>query len=95
MSYFRKQVLRDCSIVFSGIVPVDVDIQKTEAYRLCVQFGAVVTDNVNNSTTHVIAARWGTTLVQSLVQFDFRLSCFFFLKEQYNNFDQISFQIVN
>ncbi|VDK89108.1 unnamed protein product [Litomosoides sigmodontis] len=63
ISYFRKQVLRDCSIVFSGIVPVDVDVTKTEAYRLCVQFGAVVTDNVSNSTTHVIAARWGTTKV--------------------------------
>uniref|UniRef100_A0A158Q8S8 RNA polymerase II subunit A C-terminal domain phosphatase n=1 Tax=Elaeophora elaphi TaxID=1147741 RepID=A0A158Q8S8_9BILA len=63
ISYFRKQVLRDCSIVFSGIVPVGVDIKKTEAYRLCVQFGAVVTDNVSNSTTHVIAARWGTTKV--------------------------------
>ncbi|CAG9531055.1 unnamed protein product [Cercopithifilaria johnstoni] len=63
ISYFRKQVLRDCSIVFSGIVPVGVDIKKTEAYRLCVQFGAVVTDNVSSSTTHVIAARWGTTKV--------------------------------
>ncbi|KAL3997783.1 FCP1-like phosphatase phosphatase domain protein [Acanthocheilonema viteae] len=63
ISYFRKQVLRDCSVVFSGIVPVGVDIKKTEAYRLCVQFGAVVTDNVSNSTTHVIAARWGTTKV--------------------------------
>lgn len=67
ISYFRKQVLRDCSIVFSGIVPVGVDVTKTEAYRLCVQFGAVVTDNVSNSTTHVIAARWGTTLVQILI----------------------------
>ncbi|VDN95696.1 unnamed protein product [Brugia pahangi] len=66
ISYLRKQVLRECSIVLSGIVPVGVDIKKTEVYRLCVQFGAVVTDNVNNSTTHVIAARWGTTLVQFL-----------------------------
>ncbi|KAK6105216.1 FCP1-like phosphatase phosphatase domain protein [Brugia pahangi] len=63
ISYLRKQVLRECSIVLSGIVPVGVDIKKTEVYRLCVQFGAVVTDNVNNSTTHVIAARWGTTKV--------------------------------
>uniref|UniRef100_A0A915PM48 RNA polymerase II subunit A C-terminal domain phosphatase n=1 Tax=Setaria digitata TaxID=48799 RepID=A0A915PM48_9BILA len=63
ISYLRKQVLRDCSIVLSGIVPVGFDVKKTEAYRLCVQFGAVVTDNVNDSTTHVIAARWGTTKV--------------------------------
>uniref|UniRef100_A0A1I7VZQ7 RNA polymerase II subunit A C-terminal domain phosphatase n=2 Tax=Loa loa TaxID=7209 RepID=A0A1I7VZQ7_LOALO len=63
ISYLRKQVLRDCSIVLSGIVPVGVDIKKTEAYRLCMQFGAVVMDNVSDSTTHVIAARWGTTKV--------------------------------
>ncbi|KAM3722094.1 RNA polymerase II subunit A C-terminal domain phosphatase [Dirofilaria immitis] len=63
ISYLRKQVLRDCSIVLSGIVPIGVDIKKTEAYRLCVQFGAIVTENVSNSTTHVIAARWGTTKV--------------------------------
>ncbi|VDK83663.1 unnamed protein product [Onchocerca ochengi] len=63
ISYLRRQVLRDCSIVLSGVIPVGVDIKKTEAYRLCVQFGAVVTDNVSSSTTHVIAARWGTTKV--------------------------------
>lgn len=61
ISYLRRQVLRDCTIVLSGIVPVGVDAVKTEAYRLCVQFGAAVVENVTNATTHVVAARWGTS----------------------------------
>ncbi|KHN78146.1 RNA polymerase II subunit A C-terminal domain phosphatase [Toxocara canis] len=40
-----------------------MDVRNTEAFHLCVQFGATVTESVTDSTTHVIAARWGTTKV--------------------------------
>lgn len=53
-------MLKNCSVVLSGIVPVGTDLTKVEAYRLCKQFGATVTININDKTTHIIAARWGT-----------------------------------
>ncbi|MFH4982506.1 hypothetical protein AB6A40_009215 [Gnathostoma spinigerum] len=61
ISYLRRKVLRGCSVVLSGIVPVGVDPEKTDAFRLCIQFGAKVTQDITKDTTHVIAARWGTT----------------------------------
>uniref|UniRef100_A0A915BLF5 RNA polymerase II subunit A C-terminal domain phosphatase n=4 Tax=Parascaris univalens TaxID=6257 RepID=A0A915BLF5_PARUN len=63
IAYMRSQVLRGCSIVLSGIVPIGMDVRNTEAFHLCIQFGATVTESVTDSTTHVIAARWGTTKV--------------------------------
>ncbi|VDM43688.1 unnamed protein product [Toxocara canis] len=63
IAYMRSQVLRGCCIVLSGIVPIGMDVRNTEAFHLCVQFGATVTESVTDSTTHVIAARWGTTKV--------------------------------
>lgn len=61
IAYMRSQVLRGCSIVLSGIVPIGMDVRNTEAFHLCIQFGATVTESVTDTTTHVIAARWGTT----------------------------------
>uniref|UniRef100_A0A914E433 protein-serine/threonine phosphatase n=1 Tax=Acrobeloides nanus TaxID=290746 RepID=A0A914E433_9BILA len=60
ISWLRSQVLRDEVIVFSGIIPLGVDPQKTDAYQLCIQFGAKVEENVNEKTTVVIAGRAGT-----------------------------------
>lgn len=64
IAYLRRQVLQGCSIVLSGVVPLGIDMNKTEAYRLCVQFGATVTEDVTDFTTHVIAAREGTSKVR-------------------------------
>uniref|UniRef100_A0A0N5AM47 RNA polymerase II subunit A C-terminal domain phosphatase n=1 Tax=Syphacia muris TaxID=451379 RepID=A0A0N5AM47_9BILA len=68
ISCLRRQVLKDCSIVLSGIVPIGVDPKRTEAFRLCVQFGATVTDSITEGTTHVIAARWGTSKVHEALK---------------------------
>ena len=63
ISYLKKQVLRDLVIVLSGIVPTGVEPERCEAFRLCIQFGARVEKIINEHTTHVIAARWGTEYV--------------------------------
>ncbi|PIO58275.1 BRCA1 protein, partial [Teladorsagia circumcincta] len=65
ISYIKKQVLRDLVIVLSGVVPLGMKIEHSEAYRLCVQFGATVADQVTEQTTHLIAVRWGTTKVMA------------------------------
>ncbi|VDN56567.1 unnamed protein product [Dracunculus medinensis] len=64
----RAKVLKNCSVVLSGIVPVGTDLTKVEAYRLCKQFGATVTININDKTTHIIAARWGTIKVHEALK---------------------------
>ncbi|VDM59837.1 unnamed protein product [Angiostrongylus costaricensis] len=65
ISYIKKQVLRGLVIVLSGVVPLGVKSENSEAYRLCVQFGATVADQVTEQTTHLIAVRWGTTKVMN------------------------------
>ncbi|KJH47415.1 FCP1-like phosphatase, phosphatase domain protein [Dictyocaulus viviparus] len=42
ISYIKKQVLRGLVIVLSGVVPLGVKPEYSEAYRLCTQFGATV-----------------------------------------------------
>lgn len=65
ISYLKKQVLRGLVIVLSGVVPLGMKVEHSEAYRLCVQFGATVADQVTEQTTHLIAVRWGTTKVMA------------------------------
>ncbi|XGW25031.1 hypothetical protein V3C99_006455, partial [Haemonchus contortus] len=65
ISYIKKQVLRGLVIVLSGVVPLGMKTEHSEAYRLCVQFGATVADQVTEQTTHLVAVRWGTTKVMA------------------------------
>ncbi|ETN81943.1 BRCA1 protein [Necator americanus] len=65
ISYLKKQILRGLVVVLSGVVPLGVKPEHSEAYRLCVQFGATVADQVNEQTTHLVAVRWGTTKVMA------------------------------
>ena len=69
ISYLKKQVLRDLVIVLSGVVPLGVEPERCDAYRLCIQFGARVDKKITEHTTHVIAARWGTELVPNHLWF--------------------------
>ena len=59
----RHKVLDGCVIVFSGIVPTGEKLERTDIYRLCVQFGATIVPEVVEEVTHVVGARYGTTYV--------------------------------
>lgn len=56
----RHKVLDGCVIVFSGIVPTGEKLERTDIYRLCVQFGATIVPDVVEEITHVVGARYGT-----------------------------------
>ena len=65
----RRQTLKGCNIVFTGIVPTNVPLEKSRAWRTAISLGARVTADVVQRkqaneiglfTTHVIAARHGT-----------------------------------
>lgn len=59
----RHKVLDGCVIVFSGIVPTGEKLERTDIYRLCVQFGATIVPDVDEEITHVVGARYGTQKV--------------------------------
>ncbi|KAI8615578.1 HAD-like domain-containing protein [Chytriomyces sp. MP71] len=59
----RTNVLADCVLVLSGIVPVGMDPERHETVRLSRMFGAQVARDVDDETTHVVAAKLGTDKV--------------------------------
>ncbi|CAI4230291.1 unnamed protein product [Auanema sp. JU1783] len=63
IEWLRQQVLRHLVIVLSGVVPLGLELERSDIYRLCNRFGAKVEKVVTDQTTHVIAARWGTDKV--------------------------------
>lgn len=61
VGWMRQQVLAGERIVFSGIVPLGVDIRASEIHRLCTQFGAKVDEKiVEGQTTVLVAGRAAT-----------------------------------
>ena len=60
LPYVRRKVLQDVSLVFSGVVPTNVQQEKSRPYLVARSLGASIMDAVTESTTHIIAARLGT-----------------------------------
>ncbi|ODM90724.1 RNA polymerase II subunit A C-terminal domain phosphatase [Orchesella cincta] len=73
--YVRKKVMKNISIVFSGVVPTHVPLKSSKAYQIAINLGAQVSDKIipqnkpgssasmETPTTHVVAARMGTAKV--------------------------------
>ena len=55
--YVKKKVLQGCSIVFSGVVPTHITLEKSKAYKIARSLGAKVTKEFSKETTHLVAAR--------------------------------------
>jgi RNA polymerase II subunit A-like phosphatase len=61
VTWLRSQVFAGERIVFSGIVPLGVDIRACEIHRLCCQFGAKIDEKiVEGQTTVLVAAKAAT-----------------------------------
>lgn len=56
MDHLKSKVLRGVHIVFSGVVPLGVDIQNHDTALWAKSFGATVSENITKRTTHVIAS---------------------------------------
>ena len=65
LPYVRRKVLEKMHIVFSGVVPTNVPLDKSKPYLVAKSLGATVSNKVTEKTTHLIAARLGTTKVLS------------------------------
>ena len=55
--YVKKKVLQGCSIVFSGVIPTHITLEKSKAYKIARSLGAKVTKEFTKETTHLVAAR--------------------------------------
>ncbi|MCJ1320671.1 Carboxy-terminal domain (CTD) phosphatase [Xylographa vitiligo] len=69
MPAIKARVLAKVVIVFSGVVPLGIDIQSSDIALWAKSFGAKVEEDVSRrSTTHVIAARNRTAKVRQAVR---------------------------
>lgn len=64
----KSKVLAGVVIVFSGVVPLGVDVGSTDSAILATSFGARIEENVGRSTTHVVAARNRTLKVRKALK---------------------------
>lgn len=64
----KVRVLAGAVIVFSGLVPLGLDIGSTDIAILAKSFGARIEDNITRSTTHVVAARNRTLKVRKALK---------------------------
>ncbi|XP_034237098.1 RNA polymerase II subunit A C-terminal domain phosphatase isoform X2 [Thrips palmi] len=61
----RKKVLASTNLVFSGLVPNNIPLERSRAYQVAISLGANVTQDLKKNTTHLVAVRPGTAKVNS------------------------------
>lgn len=61
----KAKVLGGIVIVFSGVVPLGMDVQSTDIAILAKSFGAKIHEDVSRHTTHLVAARNRTAKVSN------------------------------
>ena len=63
--YVKRKVLAGVVLVFSGVIPTQVSVERSKPFLLARSLGAVVKSSVDQDTTHLVAARLGTAKVNS------------------------------
>lgn len=61
----RSKVLHGSKLVFSGLVPTRTKLEHSKAYQVARSLGAVVTQDLEEDTTHLVAVRPGTVKVNA------------------------------
>ncbi|XP_076668442.1 RNA polymerase II subunit A C-terminal domain phosphatase Fcp1 isoform X3 [Andrena cerasifolii] len=56
----RAQVLKGVNLTFSGLIPTNQKLHQSRAYKVARAFGAEVSQDLTNKTTHLVAIRPGT-----------------------------------
>lgn len=54
LTFLKSQVLRDTTLVLSGLVPLDVDVRRTEIGMQAESFGAEIRARVSDEITHLV-----------------------------------------
>lgn len=61
----RAEVLLGKTLVFSGLVPTQIKLEKSKAYLIARSLGANVTQQLTDETTHLVASTAGTFKVNA------------------------------
>lgn len=56
----RKEVLKDCRIVFTRVIPISYPAENYHLWRMAEQLGATCSTEVDESITHVVSGDTGT-----------------------------------
>lgn len=56
----ERKVFQDCSFVFSGLIPLNTNIQKADIVVWTNKFGGTTTSDIDENTTHVVTKTPGT-----------------------------------
>jgi RNA polymerase II subunit A C-terminal domain phosphatase len=68
MPAMKQRVLSGVVIVFSGVLPLETNVQTADISFWAKTFGATITEKVSRKVTHVVAARSGTSKVKQGVR---------------------------
>ena len=61
--YVKRKVLAGTVIVFSGVIPTQVPVERSNPFLLARGLGASVKNLVDGDTTHLVASRLWTAKV--------------------------------
>ncbi|ETN66731.1 Fcp1 [Anopheles darlingi] len=59
----KAKVLVNARLCFSGLIPNNVKLEQSKAYQIARSLGAIVTQNLEPTTTHLVAVTIGTSKV--------------------------------
>ncbi|XP_017784029.1 PREDICTED: RNA polymerase II subunit A C-terminal domain phosphatase [Nicrophorus vespilloides] len=59
----RSEILKGTKLAFSGLVPTHIKLEQSKAYQVARSLGALVTQDLNDDSTHLVAVRRGTAKV--------------------------------
>ena len=68
MPEMKSRVLSGAVIVFSGVLPLETDVQLADISLWAKTFGATIAEKVGRKATHIVAARPGTSKVKQGVR---------------------------
>lgn len=70
MPNLKSQVFQDCHFVFSGLIPLNTNIQRADIVVWTNTFGAETTTDIDEYTTHIITKTPGTYKARLAVAFN-------------------------
>ncbi|KAI7899351.1 uncharacterized protein BX663DRAFT_521402 [Cokeromyces recurvatus] len=61
----KSEVLKDCFILFSGVIPLHCNAEDSSIWKLATTFGATCLKELTGKVTHLVAANAGTNKVNT------------------------------
>jgi RNA polymerase II subunit A-like phosphatase len=65
LTSLKSEVLEDCCLVFSGVIPLQTAPEKSSIWRMATSFGARCVHELTGKVTHLVAATIGTSKVNT------------------------------